>query len=490
MADEYADDGLSGTIPLHQRPEGKRLLDDAEAGRFASVLVYRVDRLGRSLTALLDAHKRLEHAGVTVRSATEPFDTASPIGTFLFQLLGSLAELEKSTITERMMLGRDRVAKEGRWTGGPIPFGYDVDVEGYLTPSTRQVPGMEIAEADAVRDVFDRIANGSTLLAEARRFNALGVPSTKRYASGKVTYGKEWNPGRLSYMLHATVYKGIHTLQSEQGGPIEREVPALVDPVTWQRVQAQLHRNRNLPKGNQTRLYLLRGLITCAGCGCTYVGSTARRHNGAWFYYRCGGQTSTIRPQPGSRCTAKPLPALWLEDLVWQDCRKFIINPGDALAEAKRQLEARTSQDGQLVAEQQRLHQALAGKADERERILTLYRRGRVTVEDLEFHLNAIEKETADLRTALGAIKAQQDLANAYESQLTDAEAMLTRLQERLEEIERTDDAEAKRQVMDLLVTGIQATTVGTGRTKRAHITITYAFSSQRTAISDTNTDT
>ena len=127
---EYVDDGFSGTLPLDQRPHGRRLLEDARNARFSAVIAYRLDRLGRSLRALLDAHDALERAGVTIRSATEPFDTSTPIGTFLFQLLASLAELERSTMQERMTMGRDRVARDGKWTGGPIPFGYDVDAEG------------------------------------------------------------------------------------------------------------------------------------------------------------------------------------------------------------------------------------------------------------------------------------------------------------------------------------------------------------------------
>jgi site-specific DNA recombinase len=92
VVEEYEDDGITGTLPLSQRPAGRRLLDDARQGRFGCVLVYRGDQLGRSLTALLEAHTVLSQAGITIRSATEPFDTSTPIGTFLFQLLGSLAE--------------------------------------------------------------------------------------------------------------------------------------------------------------------------------------------------------------------------------------------------------------------------------------------------------------------------------------------------------------------------------------------------------------
>src|SRR5215213_928187 len=76
VAGEYVDDGISGTVPLADRPEGQRLLVDAEAGRFGVVLVYRVDRLGRSLHALLDAHAVLDGYGGAIRSGSEPFDTS------------------------------------------------------------------------------------------------------------------------------------------------------------------------------------------------------------------------------------------------------------------------------------------------------------------------------------------------------------------------------------------------------------------------------
>src|SRR6266511_1017815 len=115
VAVEYAEVGVSGTIPLHKRPGGLRLLEDAKAHRFGVVVVYRVDRLGRSLTALLDAHTALNQMGVTIRSATEPFDTATPIGKFMFQLLGSLAELDRANTLEKFTLGRDRVVPGGRW---------------------------------------------------------------------------------------------------------------------------------------------------------------------------------------------------------------------------------------------------------------------------------------------------------------------------------------------------------------------------------------
>src|SRR4051812_33120504 len=171
------------------RMRRRHWLEDAEAGAFTVVLVYRLDRLGRSLKSLLSAHEQLDKSGVAIRSGTEPFDTASPIGKFLFSLLGSMAELERSTISERMSRGRDRVARDGKYTGGPIPLGYDLDGEGRFVPSLRIVSRLGITEAEMVRDIFSRIADGATTLnAERIRLSALGVPRYQRYGgdSGKV----------------------------------------------------------------------------------------------------------------------------------------------------------------------------------------------------------------------------------------------------------------------------------------------------------------
>jgi site-specific DNA recombinase len=72
VADVYEDNGVSGTIPLHERPEGRRLLADAKEGNFGAVIVRTLDRLGRSLLVIVDAHDRLQESGAALRSATEP----------------------------------------------------------------------------------------------------------------------------------------------------------------------------------------------------------------------------------------------------------------------------------------------------------------------------------------------------------------------------------------------------------------------------------
>ncbi len=86
VADSYADDGVPGTIPFHERAEGRRLLEDAKAGKFQSVVCYKLDRVGRSLLNVVDAHDRLEVLGVGLRSAKEQLETTTPAGRLQFQM--------------------------------------------------------------------------------------------------------------------------------------------------------------------------------------------------------------------------------------------------------------------------------------------------------------------------------------------------------------------------------------------------------------------
>jgi site-specific DNA recombinase len=167
VADIYKDDGISGTIPLHERPEGRRLLEDAKAGKFGAVLVYKLDRLGRSLLVIVDAHDRLQEAGVALRSATEPIDTSTPSGRLIFQMLASFAEYERGTIRERTQAGLHRAARNGKHMG-PVPFGYRGGEDGRLEVVEE--------EAEIVREIFANIAGGATLNSEAQRLNTLGIP--------------------------------------------------------------------------------------------------------------------------------------------------------------------------------------------------------------------------------------------------------------------------------------------------------------------------
>jgi site-specific DNA recombinase len=308
VAEEYTDEAVTGPTALAKRPAGKRLLEDARLKKFSRVIFYRVDRFARSLYELLDAERTLAAYGVTLKSASEEFDTSTAMGRAIFQILGVLSELEKSTIAERTGLGRQRKAREGKWSG-VIPLGYMIAPNGKLVPSDHRIEALGMTEAEFVRDLFQQVADGSSLMEQCRRLE--GVPTTRRYNTGKVVTGKSWSASRLSVMLSSTTYLGQHVYHGRYGEVI-REVPPLVSRDLFNRVRQQLRRNlfRPMSKG---RFTLLRGLVRCKNCGAGYVRTTMRPGK---YYYRCLRTLAVNVPDREKRCKAGYVAAEKLEAAV------------------------------------------------------------------------------------------------------------------------------------------------------------------------------
>ena len=334
VVDTYADDGVSGTIPLHERPEGRRLLEDASAGEIDTVLVYKLDRLGRSLLVIVDAHDRLQAAGVSLRSATEPIDTSTPSGRLIFQMLASFAEYERETIGERTRAGLHRAFRNGKHAGR-IPYGYRVRGEDGL---------LEVVEDEVaiVSEIIANVAAGSTLYGESKRLNDEGVPSPGwRFKSGERKHGASWSGSTVAGIVHQSAYSGTHRVKANGGEEsISREVPAVVDASLQQRAIEALAENKRYPNRENDRRYLLRGLVRCETCGYACTGRTSSARGKRYSYYCCVTSRSE-RGVGGSRVPPHRPPnmsAPWLEDLVWRDVRTFLENPGETLERVREQL--------------------------------------------------------------------------------------------------------------------------------------------------------
>jgi DNA invertase Pin-like site-specific DNA recombinase len=142
VAETYADDGISGTVPLHKRPEGARLLEDAATGSFQTMLIYKLDRLGRTQLGILNAADRLEGMSVALRSATEHFETVSSQGRLMFQMLGSFAEFERASIKERTRDGlHGHTAMAGRREPSPTATRSPGTARWHLCRSRRRLSG-------------------------------------------------------------------------------------------------------------------------------------------------------------------------------------------------------------------------------------------------------------------------------------------------------------------------------------------------------------
>jgi site-specific DNA recombinase len=242
----YADDGVSGTVPFHERGEGWRLLEDAKVGKLDSVLCYKLDRVGRSLLNVVDAHDRLQTLGVGLRSAKEQVETTTPAGRLQFQMLAGFAEFERGTIRERTQDRLHRALRAGKQPGR-VPYGYRIADGGRF----------EVVEDEArvLTQIFTNIAGGSTIYREVRRLNDEGIPAPGYRVSGKARVpGKYWNTATVSVMLGSPTYVGKHEVKVNGGEEvIVRDVPPIVTPALWERTRRTLAENRRTPFGRAPR---------------------------------------------------------------------------------------------------------------------------------------------------------------------------------------------------------------------------------------------
>ncbi|GIO06275.1 serine recombinase [Brevibacillus reuszeri] len=483
----YKDDGVTGTLPLDARPAGRDLLQDAKNGEIDLLLIYRLDRLGRSARIILNSVHELESDGVKIRSMTEPFDTGDPSGRFLLTILAGVADLERETIIERLWYGANRAARAGKWLGGIVPYGYRVNSEGYLEVCDDLLPNTDMTESGVVRLIFHMLANkGHSCIKVADYLNALGVPPSYVKDDRKITRGKRkentagiWRPARIRGIITNPTYKGIHEYgkrSTRQREVIEREVPAIVDVETWEKAQQVLRDNQLEAVRNTKNSYLLRSLMKCQCCGLTYVGIHYYRSNRTLKgYYVCTGKQAYKGPMQG-KCKSKNLPQDWIEDLVWQDCLAFINQPGEALQEIAAAMEVKESEKSDLESEATLIQNSIDDKDVERQSILDLFRKNIITFTDLEKQIQKINYEKDVLEQRLKEIRSSLKVDRDFSTKITNAFQLLTTLRNKLDD---NPSFETRREIVKALVERIQVHSFQDEYRKRprATITVKYSFS-------------
>lgn len=432
IVDKYLDDGVSGTIPLEKRPEGARLLLEAEGDKFQQVVTYRLDRLGRKALVILSAWDSLKEIGISLRSLTEPFDTSQPFGEFVMGILAMVASYERDSIISRTSEGRRRKAREGYWTGGSTPLGYTTS-EGMLE--------IDEYEAAIIRRIFqlyteERMSSWKI----AKLLNAEQVPTHsglrgKASKDSRIISPNHWDNSRVGKIIQNETYAGTrHFGKKGNKGIILQSVPPVVSRDTWEKAQALRAANKTNSLRNAKRLYLLRGLLTCGQCGHRYVGRTQHKRP----YYACSKQG----------CHNRWLRAETFEKMVWDDILKFIENPGEVIEQLHQQSSRIYDQDTQT--ELQSVDDTLTGLYEERQKILYAMRKSLISDEEAEAQLIATGQEKESLLLRKATLEAKQSEYAENLASLSTAESLLLSLQDKAEQA--TDDT--KRQIIEALVSG------------------------------------
>jgi site-specific DNA recombinase len=464
VVDAYADEGVSGTVGLHERPGGRRLQEDAKARRFDTVLLYRLDRIGRKLLVVVDAHDRLEEVGVALKSATETIDTSTPAGRMYFQMLASFSEFERETIRQRTSDGLGRALRNGKHLG-VLPYGYDMDEQGNYVVVEE--------EAEIVRQIFTNIASGSTLYAEAKRLNAEGVPSPgHRYRGKPRKHGASWIHSTIARLVHQSAYSGTHRAKTKNG-EIERPVPAILEAALQKRAIRRLAENKQYSGGRRTRSYLLRGLIVCERCGVGYVGFPAKKDDYRYHKYAC----TRWKKRYERRAMELDCPRVsgkWLEGIVWADVKRFLSDPGEVLERVRAQL---SDDDACTELEERRttLRKKRAAAEEEKARLIRSYAKGTLDESELEIALPDVRNRIENLQVLIESV--ESDLAAREQDRLAaqNTEAWLRTLADNLEEVEgdSPEAFERRRELVRWLVEKITAARDENGHTQ---VEITYRF--------------
>jgi len=379
-----------------ERPGLLRALADAGAGRFDLLLVYRVDRLSRSVRGLAQILEDLDRAKVSFRSATEPFDTGSPAGRMMVQMLGVFAEFERATIIDRVIAGMERKAARGGWNGGSIPFGYALDPgSGNLVARPDQAP--------LVQQIFDHYVK--------RRWGAHTIAGWLNERGHRTNLAKPWAYRSVLTILRNESYLGRICFRGHYHPAAH---PALVEEATFKAAQRLLDERGEHPgrRRSNSSDYLLAGLVRCQRCGGHYAGAAAHGKGGRYRYYVC--VTRNRRGDHG--CDGQRLPADALErgliaSLVETFSQTDLVDRALRLsADATRQV--RSAAVERLAG----IDSELASAREALDRYFAAFESGRLSAEAAAPRIEALSARLGELAAARQELEADKEAEDAVQA--------------------------------------------------------------------------
>ena len=313
LPDRYDDGGFSGGTM--ERPGLKRLLEDIELGKVDVVVIYKLDRLTRSIRDFGRIMETFEAQGVAVAAVSQPINTGDSMGRLMVHVLMSFAQFERELASERT---RDKIAatrKKGIWTGGRPVLGYDfIDSKLVVNP----------VESRQVRQIFGWYIECQSLRKLLARLEDEGITNKKwTTAAGDETGGNAFSLNTLSNLLSNCLYIGRVPYKDTS---YDGQHDAIVDPAVYQRVQEILQENRSCGSSMKQNRYggLLKGVLTCGGCGCPMVHtSTSKVAPGGtdtrivYRYYTCRSPVLIGK----RKCKAGTIPADEIESFVVERVR-------------------------------------------------------------------------------------------------------------------------------------------------------------------------
>jgi len=274
--DHYDDGGFSGGNL--ERPALQRLFQDIREDKIDCIIVYKIDRLTRSLLDFSKIIQLLDEHNVSFVSVTQSFNTANSMGRLMLNVLLSFAQYERELTSERIKDKLEASCKRGMWMGGNIPLGYDAKDRKLL---------INEKEAKIVRILFQNFAETASITETARELNNLGF-STKTWISnnGKLHKGQRFNKSNVRRILNNHLYIGKVKHKDKLFDGMHKPI---IDDQTWQKTRELLSTNNKiqLPSSRVTTAPLLKGIMNCGICGSKMTPTYTKKQGKRYRYYIC-----------------------------------------------------------------------------------------------------------------------------------------------------------------------------------------------------------
>jgi site-specific DNA recombinase len=307
LPQRYDDGGFTGGNM--DRPALRRLLADIAAGLVDCVVVYKVDRLSRSLLDFAKMMEAFDKHGVAFVSVTQQFNTAASMGRLILNVLLSFAQFERELISERT---RDKIAatrRKGQWCGGAPILGYDVQDMKLVINET---------EAERVRAIFKLYLQLQALRLVVEELQRRDWRNKRwRTRQGLERGGYAFSKTSLQLLLTNVLYVGQSKYRDEVH---PGQHPAIVDDKTWNTVQELLRRQRRSDELRRLSGALLKGLLFCRPCGRAMTPAhSSKKGQRRYRYYVCTG----AQKRGWHTCANPSLPAAALEQAVCEQLLRF-----------------------------------------------------------------------------------------------------------------------------------------------------------------------
>ena len=312
--DHYDDGGFSGGTL--ERPALQRLFRDIRENKIDCVVIYKIDRLSRSLFDFQKIIELFDRNKVNFASVTQNFTTDDSVGRLMLNVMLSFAQYERELTGERIRDKVDASKKKGIWMGGNPSFGYDIEDRKLI---------INEAEAKIVRILFQNFIETESVTETARELNKFGF-TTKTWISktGKLQKGQKFNKRNVRRILENPLYAGKikHKNQLYDG-----QHKAIIADDIWQKTKEILSKNQSnkpsIPVSRITVAPLLKGLINCGVCGRKMIPTYTIKNGKRYRYYLC----SSKAVGNNDSCTIARLSASEAENLVTNQVLNLLKKP-------------------------------------------------------------------------------------------------------------------------------------------------------------------